>query len=309
MNKLIDSLKAVAEPTRLRLMNLCSKTQLSASDLTKILGQSQPRISRHLKVLSSAGLLNNSQEGRWSFFRASHEEEALVLMNMIRQLSENDEILALDFQRLGLIKKKRQKNAEEYFRKNADQWNKIRSLHIDEKEVEEAIVKLFSGGSIDRLLDIGTGTGRMLELFGSRVSFGVGIDKSSEMLALARANLEKAKLKNCEVRQGDMYKLPWTKSLFDLILIHQVLHYAEDPEIVISEAARVLKDGGEMLVVDFASHNLENFRSDHAHFRLGFSNKEITTLFKHVGLVNIYTKSLPGDPLTVVLWKGQKKRK
>ena len=150
MNKLIDSLKAVAEPTRLRLMNLCSKTQLSASDLTKILGQSQPRISRHLKVLSSAGLLNNSQEGRWSFFRASHEEEALVLMNMIRQLSENDEILALDFQRLGLIKKKRQKNAEEYFRKNADRWNKIRSLHIDEKEVEEAVVKFFSSGSIDR---------------------------------------------------------------------------------------------------------------------------------------------------------------
>jgi len=309
MNKLIDSLKAVAEPTRLRLMNLCLKTELSASDLTKILGQSQPRISRHLKVLSSAGLLNSFQEGRWSFFRVSNAAEVLMLMNMISRLLENDEILELDSQRLGLIKKKRQRNAEEYFKKNADRWNKIRSLHIDEKEVEDTIVKLFPSGRIDRLLDIGTGTGRMLELFGSKISFGVGIDKSSAMLALARANLEKAELKNCEVRQGDMYKLPWTKGLFDLVLIHQVLHYAEEPEIVISEAARVLKDRGEILVVDFAPHNLESFRSDHAHFRLGFSNKEISALFRQVGLVNIYTKNLLGNPLTVVVWKAQKKKK
>ena len=290
-------------------MNLCSKTELSASDLTNILGQSQPRISRHLKILSSAGLLNISQQGRWSFFRTSSEEDTLALVNMISRLLEDDEILRLDFQRLDLIKKKRQKRAEGYFKKNAEQWNKIRSLHIDEKEVEGAITKLFSNRKIGKLLDIGTGTGRMLELFGAQINSGVGIDKSSEMLALARANLENAGLGNCEVRQDDMYKLPWTGGAFDVVVIHQVLHYAEDPGLVLSEAARVLKDGGEVLVVDFAPHDLENLRSEHTHFRLGFSNKEISSFFRQAGLANVYSKNLPGNPLTVVLWKGQKKKK
>lgn len=305
MDVLLGGLRAAAEPSRLRLLALCAHAELTVSELVQILGQSQPRVSRHLKLLCEAGLLDRFREGTWAFYRLSEKgrcaELAQVLVDLI---PENDETLSLDLQRLEAVKKANSDRAAEYFRRNADGWDKIRSLHIAEDEVEEALKRLLPAAALKDFLDIGTGTGRILELFGPNVERGTGIDMSREMLALARANLQKADLRNCQVRQGDMYQLPFSDESFDGIVIHQVLHFAEDPAEAIAEAGRSLRPGGKLVVVDFAPHNLEMLREEHAHRRLGFTDGEVTRWFEAAGLSPDKTVTLEGDPLTVVLWSA-----
>lgn len=305
MEILLSGLRAAAEPSRLRLLALCAHAELTVSELVQILGQSQPRVSRHLKLLCEAGLLDRFREGTWAFYRLAEKgrcaELARVLVDLI---PDHDEALALDLQRLEAVKKANSERAAEYFRRNADEWDKIRSLHIAEDEVEEALRSLFPAAGMKEFLDIGTGTGRILELFGPQVERGIGIDMSREMLGLARANLQEADLRNCQVRQGDMYQLPFSDQTFDGIVIHQVLHYAEDPGEAIMEAGRALCAGGKLVVVDFAPHDLEMLREEHAHRRLGFTDGEVGRWFENAGLTPAKTITLEGEPLTVCLWSA-----
>lgn len=305
MNTLLSGLRAAAEPTRLRLLALCAHAELTVSEMVQILGQSQPRVSRHLKLLCEAGLLDRFREGTWAFYRLSEKgrcaELARVLVDLI---PDGDAALALDLQRLEAVKKANSDRAAEYFRRNAEEWDKIRSLHIAEDQVEAALKEMFPASGMRDFLDIGTGTGRILELFGPKADRGVGIDMSREMLAVARANLQKADLRNCQVRQGDMYQLPFSDESFDGIVIHQVLHYAEDPAETIMEAGRALRPGGRIVVVDFAPHNLEMLRDEHAHRRLGFAESEVVRWFENAGLSPDRTVMLEGDPLTVCLWSA-----
>ena len=305
MDILLSGLRAAAEPSRLRLLALCAHAELTVSELVQILGQSQPRVSRHLKLLCEAGLIDRFREGTWAFYRLSEKgrcaELARVLIDLI---PDNDATLALDLQRLEAVKKANSDRAAEYFRRNADGWDKIRSLHIAEDTVETALRDLFPLSGMKDFLDIGTGTGRVLELFGPRVERGIGIDMSREMLALARANLQKADLRNCQVRQGDMYQLPFSDEAFDGVVIHQVLHFAEDPAEAIAEAARALRPGGRLVVVDFAPHDQEMLRQEHAHRRLGFTDSEVNRWFELAGLSPDKTVTLEGEPLTVCLWSA-----
>lgn len=302
MEHLLAALKAAAEPTRLRLLALCARGELTVSELMQILGQSQPRVSRHLKLLCDAGLLDRFREGTWAFFRLAERGAAADLARtLVESIPSDDPMLALDLERLEAIKRMRAEAAASYFRENAERWHEIRSLHVPEREVEEALVRLLPGG-IGDLLDVGTGTGRMLEIFGPHVDRAVGIDLSREMLAIARANLERAGLRNCQVRQGDMYQLPVPSGAVDAVIIHQVLHYAEHPADVLSEAARVLRPGGRLLLVDFAQHDLEALRVDHAHRRLGFADEEVAGWCRIAGLAVGPVVRLPGNPLTVSIW-------
>jgi len=305
MDILLSGLRAAAEPSRLRLLALCAHAELTVSELVQILGQSQPRVSRHLKLLCEAGLIDRFREGTWAFYRLSEmgrcAELARVLIDLI---PVDDGTLALDLQRLEAVKKANSDRAAEYFRRNAEGWDKIRTLHIAEDAVEAALGNLFPQSGMKDFLDIGTGTGRVLELFGSRVERGVGIDMSREMLALARANLQKSGLRNCQVRQGDMYQLPFSDESFDGVVIHQVLHFAEDPAEAIIEAGRALRPGGRLVVVDFAPHNLAMLREEHAHRRLGFNDGEVTRWFELAGLSPDKTVTLEGEPLTVCLWSA-----
>lgn len=307
MEHLLKGLRAAAEPTRLRLLALCAHGELSVGELTQILGQSQPRVSRHLKLLTDAGLLDRFREGTHAFFRLA---EAGDMGNLARVLVDSipdaDAKLALDLERLESIKKARAKAAAEYFRRNAPQWDKIRSLYVDEAQVESALLSAFGGREVDDLLDIGTGTGRILELLGPRVSRGIGIDQSREMLAVARAKLEEAGLRHCVVRHGDMYQLPWPAASFDAVAAHLVLHFADSPPDAIAEAARVLRSGGLLLVVDFAPHDIEALREEHAHRRLGFADNEVEGWFEKAGLRPLKVKHLPGDPLTVCVWSAER---
>jgi ubiquinone/menaquinone biosynthesis C-methylase UbiE/predicted DNA-binding transcriptional regulator len=308
MGELLGALRAVAEPTRLRLLVLCARGELTVSELGQILGQSQPRVSRHLKLLCEAGLLDRFREGSWVFYRLSGNSPASVVASqLVAACGESDATVALDLQRLAAIKRQRAEAAAAYFRENAAHWHEIRSLYIDEREVEAALAEIVAAGRPRDLLDIGTGTGRMLEILGPRVAHALGIDQSREMLAVARVNLERAGLANSIVRLADMYQLPLADASFDAIVIHQVLHYAERPDAALAEAARVLRPGGVLVLVDFAPHALEFLRAEHAHRRLGFADADVEGWCRAAGLRPDPPRRLPGDPLTVVIWTAHRR--
>ncbi len=303
MERLLEGLRAVAEPTRLRLLVLCAHGELSVTELTQILGQSQPRVSRHLKLLCEAGLLARFREGTHAFYTLAREGEVARLAELLVDLMpDGDRTLVLDLERLEAIKAARSAAAAEYFRENAARWDRIRSLYIDEALVEKALLELLPREGLRDFVDVGTGTGRILELVAPRAQRAVGIDLSREMLAVARARIEKAGLRNVNVRHGDMYQLPWPSGSFDAATLHQVLHFADDPASAIAEVARVLRPGGTLVIVDFAPHELEYLQSEHAHRRLGLNDADVQQWCRAAGLMPKRTSELPGDPLTVMIW-------
>ena len=305
LDELLGSLRATAESTRLRLLALFAEGELTVGDLSQILGQSQPRVSRHLKLLCEAGLLDRFPEGNAVFHRlADAGAGAALARQILRLLPRADETLRLDRARLAQIRAERAATAAAYFRKNAARWNELRSLYVDEQKVEAELLRLLPGGDAIDLLDIGTGSGRILELVAGRVRRAVGIDLSRDMLIVARANLHRAGAANCQVRHADMYRLPWSEPSFDAVTIHRVLHYAEEPARVIGEAARVLRPGGRLLIVDFAPHSIERLRSEHAHRRLGFADAEIQQWCRTAGLQPERARHLPGKQLTVGIWQA-----
>jgi len=305
---LLAALRAVAEPTRLRLLVLCSRGELTVSELAQILGQSQPRVSRHLKLLCDAGLLDRFREGSWVFYRVSTGSTASALAaHLVSACNESEPPVVLDLQRLGAIKRQRAERAAAYFRENAPHWDRIRSLYIDEREVEAALGEIIAVAAPRDLLDVGTGTGRIIEVLAPQVGQALGIDQSREMLAIARVNLERAGAANSMVRLGDMYQLPLPDASFDAVVIHQVLHYADRPAAVIAEAARVLRPGGIAVVVDFAPHLLEFLRIEHAHHRLGFTDGEVAEWYREAGLDPAPPRHLQGEPLTVAIWAAHRR--
>lgn len=305
MDQLLQGLRAAAEPTRLRILALCARGELTVSDLTAILGQSQPRVSRHLKVLVEAGLLQRLREGTWAFYRLSDTGTAAGLArSLVGFIPDGNDIVVRDLERLGSVKQLRADVASSFFRRNAGEWDGIRKLYINDEEVERALLSLLPRHDVHGLLDIGTGTGRILEIFGNDIDRGVGVDLSREMLAVARVNLDKLGLRNCHVRYGDMNQLPLTHESFDAVTFHLVLHYAEDPQAAVKEAARFLEPGGRLVIVDFAPHEEEKLRTEHAHRWLGFEDGEVKSWFEAAGLAPGRTVRLPGDPLTVCLWSA-----
>jgi ubiquinone/menaquinone biosynthesis C-methylase UbiE len=299
------ALKAAGEETRLRILALLAEAELTVSDLTEILHQSQPRISRHLKLLAEAGLVERFREGTWAFFRMA--EGSQVAHALLGQLDHDDRIIARDRQRLASVRAARAAAAQNYFRKHAAEWDRIRKLHVADAAVEAAIRDALGARPFRSLLDLGTGTGRMLELFGPQVERGLGLDLSLDMLLVARDRLERAGLRNCSVRQGDIYDLTIADNSFDAVIIHQVLHFLDDGARAVKEAARVLRPGGSLLVVDFAPHELEFLREKHAHRRLGFADDVVSQWMATAGLEPVMHKSLPPEPgsdgkIAVSLW-------
>ncbi len=309
---LTATLKAVAEATRLRLLMLIAEAELTVTDLTAILRQSQPRLSRHLRLLAEVGLVERHREGSWAFFRLGERGgSADIARALIARLDPNDPIIARDRERLAAVRAARTAAAQNYFRRHAAEWDRIRKLHVAEAAVEEAICAALDGAPIRSLLDLGTGTGRMLELFAAKIERGLGLDLSLDMLALAREHLDRAGLKNCSVRHGDIYDLALPRDSFDVVIIHQVLHFLDDSGRAIREAARVLRPGGRLLVIDFAPHDLEFLRDVHAHRRLGFAAETVTQWLEAGGLDFLRQQTLPPGPegkIAVSLWLGRDPR-
>jgi len=311
MEQLIAMLRAAGDSTRLRLLFLLGDAELTVSELTQIVGQSQPRVSRHLKLLCEAGLLERFKEGTWVFYRAADRGKAAIFSHALTSLADTDDALAEDRRLLADVRAERAREARAYFKANAPHWERLRSLHVPERKVEEAIVRLIGRGRIGSVLDAGTGTGRMLEVLAPHITRGLGVDVSPEMLAIARERLAKARAKQCQVRLGDIYRLPLAEEDqgFDAVLFHQVLHYLDDPQAALREAKRVLKPGGRLVIADFAPHDLEFLRSEHAHRRLGFSDAEVQSWLHAGGWRPVATEALHpltgAQTLTVMVWVAE----
>jgi len=311
LDSMLVGLRAAGEHTRLRILALCTRGELSVSELVKILGQSQPRVSRHLKVMVEAGLLERLPEGAQVFFRVPDQAETSRLARALVDLIPDDDIgLGRDFSRLQQVRDTRAQRAQDYFQTVARSWDRIRSLYVPQAQVEAKLLQLLGDRPVADLLDIGTGTGRILEILASRVERGIGIDLSSPMLAVARTNLERGGHDNIHVRQGDMYQLPLEDASVDLAVLHMVLHYSDSPWEVIREAGRVLRAHGRLVVIDFAAHGEEKLRSEFRHHRLGFTDGEIRQCFTRAGLeAEEHSDQLVGDPLTVKFWQARQKQK
>ncbi len=313
MDAVLDALKGAAETTRLRILRVLARGELTVSELTQVLAQSQPRISRHLKLLVDAGLVERRREGSWAFFRLAREGFAFRLVAFTLDAMRDDAPdLRRDAERLERVLARRAAAAEAYFRANASEWDRLRALHASEAAVEDAARDLLvpaSGARFERLLDLGTGTGRMLAVLADRAEAMVGFDTNQDMLAFARARAEQGGVPgHAELRQGDILALPVEDGGADAAVIHQVLHFLPDPGAALAEAARALAPGGRLLVVDFARHDLEFLREQHAHRRLGFERAEIEGLGDAAGLAPLAYRAIPApaamgaEGLTVSLW-------
>ncbi|WP_417461340.1 ArsR/SmtB family transcription factor [Kordiimonas sp.] len=307
MDELLAALRAAGEATRLRVLALLGKGELTVGELVHILDQSQPRVSRHLKLMGEAGLLDRFQEGTQVFYRLSDSGLGAELnAALLALLADDGEALEGDFKVLEDIRAERFEKAQAYFRAHAAEWDQIRSLYVAEAEVEQALLDMQGGAKVERFLDMGTGTGRMLEVFAQLALQGLGIDVSRDMLSVARSNLAMKSLDHCQVRQGDMYELLLGDESEDLVLFHQVLHFADDPQRALKEAARVLAPGGTLLVADFAPHREEFLRDEQAHRRLGFADEEVSHWCEQAGLKTTEIRHLDGGRLRVTIWRCDK---
>ncbi|CAD7023752.1 ArsR family transcriptional regulator [Pseudorhizobium endolithicum] len=314
LDTLVDVLKTAGEPTRFRLLALVGAGDLTVTDLTEILGQSQPRISRHLKLLAEEDLIERYQEGAWAYFRLKQDGPAASLVRtLLESVSGDDPILVRDRERLATVKRVRAERAQAYFSRNASEWDELRRLHVSDTAVEKALLRLIGRAPVDSLLDLGTGTGWILQLLSGVYRRALGIDASRDMLSVARANLDKAGIVKASVRQGDIFNLPLDGQDFDLVTIHQVLHFLDEPERAIAEAARVLRPGGRLLIVDLAPHDLEYLRDEHAHVRLGFSHQTMADWLAKVGLdveevIDLTSDKHGGPSLTATVWLARDRR-
>ena len=308
LNSLLNVLKAAGEETRIRILALFKGGELTVTELATIMRQSQPRISRHLRLLCEAGLLERHREGTWIFYRlADLGEQADLVNSIMNYIPYQDQILQHDQKRLEEVKKTRDLKAASYFQENAANWDKIRSLYVPERQVEDYLLEITNNLEIETLLDVGTGTGRMLKLFSPHTKQGIGIDLSHEMLGVARSHLENNAITNMQIRHGDMYDLALMDSSMDLVLFHQVLHFADDPLAAIRETARILRPDGIVIVIDFLPHKNEKLREEHAHRRLGFSEEEINEWCRITDLKITTTKVMRGKELDLFIWVATKK--
>ncbi|MFD0916296.1 metalloregulator ArsR/SmtB family transcription factor [Pseudahrensia aquimaris] len=302
-------MRAAGEATRMRLLALLERAELTVSELVEILDQSQPRLSRHLKLLVEAGLAVRYQEGAWAYFRTANRGPARAFLDVaLSGIGDDDPDLATDIAKLNAVRERRAQRAATYFASNAEDWNKIRSLHVPEGAVESDMLEMGLRHKPQSILDLGTGTGRILELFAPYVARGVGVDASQDMLAIARTALAVSEFSHLQVRHGDVYKLE-AEDAFDLVVVHQVLHFLEDAETALQRAADHLAPDGRLLVVDFAPHTLEFLRDEHAHRRLGISFEQMSSWLLSAGLVGEDMKTLDAEgdgALTVVLWLARK---
>ncbi|KQT33532.1 ArsR family transcriptional regulator [Sphingomonas sp. Leaf412] len=301
----LDIFRALADSSRLRIVALLRAMELSVGELAQVLGQSQPRVSRHVKILTDAGLAERRKEGSWVFVALGEAARVAPVLAALDAWGAERETVA-DAARLAAVRADRAAAAAGWFEAHAREWDAIRSLHVAEDQVEAAMLRALDGEPIGRLIDIGTGTGRMIELFAGRASHALGIDRSSEMLRLARAKLGAGGLANAELRQADLYALPMADDAADVAIIHHVLHFAQQPGAAIQEAGRVLAPGGRLLIADFAPHDREELRARDAHTRLGFSDAQIEGWFDAAGLRPARVDTLEGGELTVKLWLARK---
>jgi ArsR family transcriptional regulator len=306
----LDIFRALADPTRLRIVHLLRAMELAVGEIAQVMGQSQPRVSRHIRILVEAGLVDRRKEGSWVFLTPGEGTAACAMFGWFDTVTPSVEEqlwIDADVARLTAVRADRAAAAAEFFAEHAEEWDAIRSLHVPEAEVEAAMVRLLGQRPLGRLIDVGTGTGRMVELFGNAASGVVAIDRSPDMLRLARARVPVEHAAKYRLMVGDFNALPLDDGSADTIILHQVLHYAQSPRTAIGELARLLSDDGVLMIADFAAHDREELRASAAHARLGFSDEQMKGWFGQHGVDMTAVETLSGGELTVKIWMGQRR--
>jgi len=312
----IDAIfKALADPTRLRIARLLATMELAVGELAQVLGQSQPRVSRHVGILCDAGLAERRREGSWVFLRgAAYLEDAgpiIAALDRLLAVAEAHEpgfaqACQTDRRKLAAIQSARDVAAAAYFARHAGEWDELRALHSPDDQVEQRLYESLAQRPLGHLLDIGTGTGRIAELLAPLADRIIALDKSLEMLRIARARLQHLPAIKAELVQGDFTQLPFAAGQFDTVLLHQVLHFAHNPQVPLAEAARVTRSGGRIAIVDFDSHDREELRSRHQHVRLGFADTQMASFLQHAGFTPDAPIALDGGELVVKIWIGER---
>jgi ArsR family transcriptional regulator len=305
MDRAQEVFAALADPTRARILLLVNDLELSVGELADILDQSQPRVSRHVRILAEAGLVRRHKEGAWVFVGPGDRELTGRVQALLALLSGATDPIAAERARLAQVRADRQRRIDDWFAANAGEWDLLRRLAGQDEAVEQALVAAAHTPQVGRLLDIGTGTGRMLELLAPAALSATGIDRSPEMLRLARGKLAAVGVQQAEVRQADMRTLPFEAAAFDTVTLHHVLHFADDPASVIAEAARTVAPGGKLLIADYAPHRLEELRQRFHHSRLGFEEEAVLGYLQAAGLNPRVLSRHPGPELSVTLWEGR----
>ena len=307
----VEVLRAAGEPSRLRILALLAAEELAVMELCQIMDQSQPRVSRHLRLLTSSGLVERFPDGGWAFYRLTADPARRAILDQVLTIvDEHDAALSRDRDRLAEVRAERAAKAQSYFERNAPLWDQLRSLYVSEADVEAAILAAAPQGPLGEMIDLGTGAGRMLSLLAGRARSAVGLDLSHQMLNIARLRVAEAGLKHCELRHGDVFSTGLPDGSADLVMMHQVLHYLSDPAAAVAEAARLVSTKGRLLIVDFAPHTLEYLREAHQHRRLGFPDEEMARWVMAGGLKRPKVTTLPASSeggLTVKIWAADRR--
>ena len=307
--------RALADPTRLRILRLVDSMELAVGEVAQVLGQSHPRVSRHIGFLCDAGLTERRREGSWVFLRAQAASGGETpFPARVRFLLAEAERVDPDFaascetdrRKLAKIRNHREEEAQTYFAAHAEDWDEVRRLHSSDETIEVELCRALGDAPVGRLLDIGTGTGRMAELFAERADHIVALDKSLAMLRVARARLQHLRADCVELVQGDFANLSFASASFDTVLFHQVLHFAQSPALALNEAARVVRPQGRIAIVDFAAHQHEELRERHAHARLGFSDEQMKNFLADAGFEPRDPDTLSDGELAVNIWIAER---
>lgn len=241
----VSALRAAAESTRLRLLALLARAELTVGEICEILGQSQPRVSRHLKLLCDVGLLDRFREQLWVYYRAPASGESRdIVWQLLALVDEQDDVLRRDRRRMEEVIAERGRRAANHLA--AEEPEAPKSSDV----VDSAVLEELASEPIGALLDVGTGSGHMLQLLGAKATRAIGVDISGEALRLARTKVHGAGLGHCELQRGDMYDLPFAAPLFDTVVAERVLASAERPLVALVEISRTLKHGGRVVVIE-----------------------------------------------------------
>ena len=303
------ALKTLGHPERLRILALLSRGELTVSELVQILNLSQPRVTQYIKSLETAGIIERLKEGSWVFSRIRRGNEAIsaLVATTLATLPAHDPILTADLRRLEDVRAERSVAAEAFFANVANDTGTLGDEYIPKANIESMLRKMAGKGPFEYMVDLGTGTGRMLEVFADRVTRGSGIDNNVHMLKVARHKLAKNNYNHIRVRQGDLNSTPLESELADLVTLHQVLHYLDDPQSAIIEAARLLTRNGIILIADFETHDQDEFRYEYAHRRLGFDDNDIEDWLAGAGLslTRVETIKTQSSRPNVKIWLGE----
>ncbi len=303
---MLETLKALADPCRLRLTAVLLSGEFTVQELTRIMDMGQSRISRHLKILTEAGVLTVKRQGTWSYYRAGEE---CRFFSAIRPAFERElEMLterSRDMAAVAEVLEERRRRSQEFFDRHARQWDDLARTLLPVPEYHKRLIKQVPEGVT--LLEIGIGTGALLIELAARAANVIGVDHSPAMLEEARRRLANDGVSSVELRLGEMSHLPLSDGSVGCVVANMVLHHAADPAAVLAEIRRVLVPGGVLLLADLARHEREAAREQLADQWLGFEENELTDWLKLAGFAVVTTELVAADPgqESVLLVQGE----